>query len=50
MVEYIGMRNLINAMKENVALRNGKVIFGLEGMMHTGLNFEVGSKICSYVV
>ncbi|KAK6932720.1 NADH:ubiquinone oxidoreductase intermediate-associated protein 30 [Dillenia turbinata] len=30
MVEYIGMRNLINAVKEGVGLRNGKVLFGLE--------------------
>ncbi|XP_012091820.1 protein HIGH CHLOROPHYLL FLUORESCENCE PHENOTYPE 173, chloroplastic [Jatropha curcas] len=30
MVEYIGMKNLINAVKENVGLRNGKLIFGCE--------------------
>lgn len=30
MVEYIGMRNLINAVKKGVGLRNGKVLFGLE--------------------
>ncbi|CAA3011853.1 Hypothetical predicted protein [Olea europaea subsp. europaea] len=30
MVEYIGMKNLINAVKENVGLRSGKLIFGFE--------------------
>ncbi|XP_056171566.1 protein HIGH CHLOROPHYLL FLUORESCENCE PHENOTYPE 173, chloroplastic isoform X2 [Syzygium oleosum] len=30
MVEYIGMRNLINAVKKGVGLRNGKVLFGLK--------------------
>lgn len=29
-VEYIGMKNLINAVKESVGLRNGKLIFGYE--------------------
>ncbi|KAI4365178.1 hypothetical protein MLD38_021188 [Melastoma candidum] len=28
-VEYIGMRNLINAVKNGVGMRNGKVLFGL---------------------
>ncbi|KAK4361226.1 hypothetical protein RND71_020178 [Anisodus tanguticus] len=31
MVEYIGMKNLINAVKENVGLRTGKLVFGYEG-------------------
>ncbi|KAM3251268.1 protein HIGH CHLOROPHYLL FLUORESCENCE PHENOTYPE, chloroplastic isoform X1 [Capsicum annuum] len=31
MVEYIGMKNLINAVKENVGLRTGKLLFGFEG-------------------
>lgn len=31
MVEYIGMKNLINAVKENVGLRSGKLLFGYEG-------------------
>ncbi|KAL3345141.1 hypothetical protein AABB24_024205 [Solanum stoloniferum] len=31
MVEYIGMKNLINAVKENVGLRTGKLLFGYEG-------------------
>ncbi|XP_060191420.1 protein HIGH CHLOROPHYLL FLUORESCENCE PHENOTYPE 173, chloroplastic isoform X1 [Lycium barbarum] len=31
MVEYIGMKNLINAIKENVGLRTGKLVFGYEG-------------------
>ncbi|CAN4105645.1 unnamed protein product [Withania somnifera] len=31
MVEYNGMKNLINAIKENVDLRTGKLLFGYEG-------------------
>ncbi|XP_011101430.1 uncharacterized protein LOC105179488 isoform X5 [Sesamum indicum] len=31
MVEFIGMKNLINAVKENVGLRSGKLVFGFEG-------------------
>lgn len=31
MVEYTGMKNLINAVKENVGLRKGKLLFGYEG-------------------
>lgn len=31
LVEYIGMRNLINAVKGSVGLREGKLLFGLEG-------------------
>ncbi|XP_019247599.1 PREDICTED: uncharacterized protein LOC109227055 isoform X2 [Nicotiana attenuata] len=31
MVEYIGMKNLINVVKENVGLRTGKLVFGYEG-------------------
>ncbi|XP_065877967.1 protein HIGH CHLOROPHYLL FLUORESCENCE PHENOTYPE 173, chloroplastic isoform X2 [Euphorbia lathyris] len=30
MVEYVGMKNLINAVKESVGLRNGKLLFGCE--------------------
>ncbi|KAJ6402220.1 hypothetical protein OIU84_014334 [Salix udensis] len=30
MVEFVGMRNLINAIKGSVGLRNGKLIFGCE--------------------
>ncbi|KAJ6707204.1 COMPLEX I INTERMEDIATE-ASSOCIATED PROTEIN 30 [Salix viminalis] len=30
MVEFVGMRNLINAVKGSVGLRNGKLIFGCE--------------------
>ncbi|KAK9132171.1 hypothetical protein Scep_011699 [Stephania cephalantha] len=30
MVEYIGLRNLINAVKTSVGLRNGKLLFGLQ--------------------
>ncbi|CAI0475938.1 unnamed protein product [Linum tenue] len=31
MVEYLGMKNLINAVKGTVALRGGKLLFGCEG-------------------
>ncbi|RLN08825.1 uncharacterized protein C2845_PM11G19840 [Panicum miliaceum] len=31
MVEYIGMRNLINAIKNSVGLSEGKLLFGLKG-------------------
>lgn len=31
MVEFIGMKNLINAVKESVGLRDGKLVFGFEG-------------------
>ncbi|CDO96855.1 unnamed protein product [Coffea canephora] len=30
MVEYIGMKNLINAVKESVGIRRGKLVFGFE--------------------
>ncbi|KAA3478051.1 NAD(P)-binding Rossmann-fold superfamily protein isoform 1 [Gossypium australe] len=30
MVEYIGMKNLINAVRESVGLRTGKLLFGFE--------------------
>ncbi|KAE8653210.1 protein HIGH CHLOROPHYLL FLUORESCENCE PHENOTYPE 173, chloroplastic isoform X1 [Cucumis sativus] len=31
LVEFIGMQNLINAVKSGVGLRNGKLLFGFEG-------------------
>ncbi|KAL3643540.1 hypothetical protein CASFOL_014355 [Castilleja foliolosa] len=31
MVEFIGMKNLINAVKETIGLRSGKLVFGFEG-------------------
>lgn len=31
LVEYIGMRNMINALKASVGLREGKLLYGLEG-------------------
>ncbi|XP_015066198.1 uncharacterized protein LOC107011291 isoform X1 [Solanum pennellii] len=31
MVEYVGMKNLINAVKENLGIRTGKLLFGYEG-------------------
>jgi hypothetical protein len=33
MVEYIGMKNLINAVKGSVGLRKGKLLFGFEGTL-----------------
>ncbi|KAL6197290.1 hypothetical protein ACLB2K_032899 [Fragaria x ananassa] len=30
-VEYIGMKNLINALKQSVGLQNGKLLFGYDG-------------------
>lgn len=33
MVEYIGMKNLITAVKDSVGLHKGKIIFGFEGMI-----------------
>lgn len=32
-VEYIGMKNLINAVKKSVGLRNGELLFGFEGTL-----------------
>lgn len=32
-VEYFGMKNLINAVKGSVGLRNGKLLFGFEGTL-----------------
>lgn len=37
MVEYLGMRNLINAVKASVGLRNGKLLFGFEGSFYSML-------------
>lgn len=34
MVEYIGMKNLINSLKRSVGLRDGKLLFGFEGMIY----------------
>lgn len=31
LVEFIGMQNLINAVKASVGLRDGKLLFGFEG-------------------
>jgi len=31
MVEYIGMQNLINAVKSRTGHRDGKLLFGLKG-------------------
>nr|DAD37786.1 TPA_asm: hypothetical protein HUJ06_008427 [Nelumbo nucifera] len=30
MVEYLGMKNLLNAVKKSIGLRNGKLLFGFE--------------------
>lgn len=37
MVEYIGMQNLINSIKENMELQSGKLLFGFEGNLSTEL-------------
>ncbi|XP_022723877.1 uncharacterized protein LOC111280717 [Durio zibethinus] len=39
MVEYIGMKNLINAVKESVGLRSGKLLFGFEDQSSKELNW-----------
>ncbi|GFQ06983.1 probable complex i intermediate-associated protein 30 [Phtheirospermum japonicum] len=39
MVEFIGMENLINAVKETVGLRNGKLVFGLEDNLSRELSW-----------
>nr|ACU21450.1 unknown [Glycine max] len=36
-VEYIGMRNLIKAVKDNLGLRRGKLLFGFEGINYRQL-------------
>ncbi|KAH9314728.1 hypothetical protein KI387_023355, partial [Taxus chinensis] len=36
MVEYNGMKNLINAIRENVGLRDGKVLFGFQDKVPVG--------------
>lgn len=33
MVEYNGMKSLINAVKGSVGLQNGKLVYGFEGML-----------------
>ncbi|KAF9613661.1 hypothetical protein IFM89_009549 [Coptis chinensis] len=37
MVEYIGMHNVINAVKKNVSLQNGKLLFGFQGTALVGV-------------
>lgn len=36
MVEYVGMKNLINAVRDNVGLRDGKVLFGFQDNIPIG--------------
>ncbi|XP_058731655.1 protein HIGH CHLOROPHYLL FLUORESCENCE PHENOTYPE 173, chloroplastic isoform X1 [Vicia villosa] len=38
-VEYIGMKNLIKAVKNNLGLRNGKLLFGFEGESYKQLSW-----------
>ncbi|CAJ2677352.1 unnamed protein product [Trifolium pratense] len=38
-VEYIGMRNLIKALKNNLGLRRGKLLFGFEGDSYRQLSW-----------
>ncbi|XP_039048436.1 protein HIGH CHLOROPHYLL FLUORESCENCE PHENOTYPE 173, chloroplastic-like [Hibiscus syriacus] len=39
MVEYIGMKNLINAVRESVGLRTGKLLFGFEDRISKELDW-----------
>ncbi|TYI23330.1 hypothetical protein ES332_A06G157800v1 [Gossypium tomentosum] len=39
MVEYIGMKNLINAVRESVGLRTGKLLFGFEDQLSKELDW-----------
>ncbi|KAE8689464.1 hypothetical protein F3Y22_tig00110937pilonHSYRG00067 [Hibiscus syriacus] len=39
MVEFIGMKNLINAVRESVGLRTGKLLFGLEDQISKELDW-----------
>ncbi|KAK8629324.1 hypothetical protein V6N13_078168 [Hibiscus sabdariffa] len=39
MVEYIGMKNLINAVRESVGLRTGKLLFGFEDQISKELDW-----------
>lgn len=32
MVEYLGMKNLLAVLKSTVALRDGRVLFGFDGI------------------
>lgn len=32
MVEYIGMKNLLNVVKQSIGLRPGKLVFGFDGI------------------
>lgn len=43
MVEYIGMQNLIKALKENLGLKTGKLVFGFEGIMKVYDIFQISS-------
>lgn len=36
LVEYVGMKNLINAVREKVGLRDGKILFGFQGNVPIG--------------
>ncbi|XP_004504281.1 protein HIGH CHLOROPHYLL FLUORESCENCE PHENOTYPE 173, chloroplastic isoform X2 [Cicer arietinum] len=38
-VEYVGMRNLIKAVKKNLGLRRGKLLFGFEGDSYRQLSW-----------
>lgn len=32
LVEYIGMKNLVNAVKDSIGFRSGLILFGFEGI------------------
>ncbi|XP_012848474.1 PREDICTED: uncharacterized protein LOC105968393 [Erythranthe guttata] len=47
MVEFIGMKNLINAVKETVGLRSGKLIFGFDGNLS---NYVSKKRLSDYYI
>jgi len=57
MVEYIGMQNLINAIKNSVGPSEGKLLFGLKGRMAKCMSYYAVNifiicfsdlELCSY--
>lgn len=49
MVEFVGMKNLINAVKGSVGLRNGKLLFGCEGAKTCSMIAWAGVVACIQV-
>jgi hypothetical protein len=48
MVEYIGMQNLINAIKSSVGLSEGKLLFGFKGIPFIALFSRSNQKSLLY--